>query len=332
MAPKRNRNKKATPKTKKRIIVFSSAENLQLTQAIQANLYPEKYSTLLWSNGFFELSRSYISNFQGIKYDYDFAVVVCSDDDMKTSRGRQQRAIRDNVLLELGMCISTFTLERVIIVKQKDVELPSDLDGVTPIEYSIGKNENINAVAGTICASIETYINREKMSALPYVKLSWDEYFHTMKVLTSQLSQSSSLGGFEYDVIVGINRGGLMAADLIGRENAHNTPIFPLYADRKTGNPSFETTFAASVNEGVISILSRINIKNILLVDSFTRDGKSVIAAKKYLTMKLPDKTIKSVVIYVNERLKDNAGVVNDIDYKGKYLNLDQKRLSLDIE
>ena len=123
-----------------------------------------------------------------------------------------------------------------------------------------------------------------------------------------------------------------MAADLIGRENAHNTPIFALYADRKTGNPSFDTTSAAPINEGVISILSRINIKNILLVDSFTRDGKSVIAAKKYLTMKLPDKAIKSIVIYVNERLKDNAVVVNDIDYKGKYLNLDQKRLSLDFE
>lgn len=332
MARKRNKKRKETLKTKKRIIVFSSAENLQLAQAIQANLYSEKYSTLLWSNSFFELSRSYISNFQGIKYDYDFAVVVCSDDDMKTSRGRQQRAIRDNVLLELGMCISTFTLKRVIIVKQRDVELPSDLDGITPIEYSIGKNENINAVAGTICASIDAYINREKMSALPYVKLSWDEYFYTMKVLATQLSQSSSLGGFEYDVIVGINRGGLMAADLIGRENAHNTPIFSLYVDRKTGNPSFDTTSAAPVNEGVISILSRINIKNILLVDSFTRDGKSVIAAKKYLTMKLPDKTIKSVVVYVNERLKDNAVVVNDIDYKGKFLNLDQKRLSLDIE
>lgn len=332
MPTKKDRKVKVTPKMKKRIIVFSSVENLRLAQAIQSNLYPEKYSTLLWSNNFFELSRSYISSFQGIKYDYDFAVVVCSDDDMKLSRGRQQRAIRDNILLELGMCISTFTLKRVIIVKQRDIKLPSDLDGITPIEYSIGKDENINAVAGTICASIESYINREKISALPYVKLSWDEYFYTMKVLTTQLSQSSSLGGFEYDVIVGINRGGLMAADLIGRENVHNTPIFSLYADRKTGNPSFDTTSADSINQGVISILSRINIKNILLVDSFTRAGKSVIAAKKYLTTKLPDKTIKSVVIYVNERLKDNPAVINGIDYKGRYLDLDQKRLSLDFE
>ena len=194
MARKRDKKRRVPPKIKKRTIVFSSVENLQLAQAIQANLYPEKYSTLLWSNGFFALSHSYISNFQGIKYDYDFAVVVCSDDDMKTSRGRQQRAIRDNVLLELGMCISTFTLKRVIIVKQRDVELPSDLDGITSIEYSIGKNENINAVAGTICASIEAHINREKMSALPYVKLSWDEYFYTVKVLSTQLSQSNSLG------------------------------------------------------------------------------------------------------------------------------------------
>lgn len=332
VARKYKRGKSANPKRKTRIIVFSSLECLDLANAIQRNLFSGKYSTLLWTNGFFQLSQSSISSFQEMKYAYDFAVVICSADDMKTSRGRQQRAIRDNVILELGMCISSFSLEKVIIVKQRNVVLPSDLHGITPIEYDIGDNENLDAVAGTICASIDAHINSKKSSMLPYVKLSWDEYFHIMKTISQQLSQSNALGGFEYDVIVGINRGGLMAADLIGRENSHNTPVFPLYADRKSGNTSFDTSYATENNEGIIAILSRKTIKNILLVDSFTRDGKTVIAAKKYLIQKLPDKVIKSAVIYINQKLESDDAIVNDIDYKGKFLDLDQRRLSLDFD
>lgn len=318
-------------KPKKRIVIFSSTENLPLAKAIQANLYTGTYSTKVWTDGFFKFSQSYISNFQDIQYEYDFALVLCGADDVLTSRGKRRKTTRDNVFLELGMCISSFGLKRVLIIKHKDVKLPSDLDGISPIDYSITEEEDIDAVAGTICSKVGQYISREEYPKKQYVKLSWNEYFRSLKKLTERLSQSIPLGGYEYDAIVGINRGGLMAADMIAREVSPNAPVISLYAERKTGVTCFDAEHAPVKNTDLLKAIEGPSIRNILLIDSFTRDGISVIEAKAYLQRLFPEKTIKSAVVYANKRLQDKASpALADIDYVGEYKYLDGKKLSLD--
>ena len=42
-----------------------------------------------------------------------------------------------------------------------------------------------------------------------------------------------------FDIIVGINRGGVMAADIISREYGQIKPVLSLYADRRTGKSDF---------------------------------------------------------------------------------------------
>lgn len=326
-SPKRRLTRKME-QIKKRMIVFSSQENISLAEAIQRNLYIGTYTTRVWTNGFFALSQSYISNFQDIQYEYDFAVVICGADDAVVTRGKKKKMARDNVLLELGMCISSFTLNRVIIVKHKDIKLPSDLDGISAIEYNELETDNIDAIAGTICSQITNYVERNKFSKRQYGKLSWDEYFHYMKKVIGELGQSIPLGGYEYDAIIGINRGGLMAADLIARENAQNIPVLPLFADRRSGNSSFVSPGLFVSNEELLKCLDNAKICNILLVDSFTRDGISVIEGKKYLQNLFPDKVIKSAVIYANSRLPED--ILRNIDYTGNSKDLDGKKLSLD--
>ena len=317
-------------KIKKRIVIFSSSESLRLAKCIQAYLHPDTYTTRVWSDGFFKLSQSYIANFQDIQYEYDFAVVVCGADDMLTTRGKRRAATRDNVLLELGMCISSFTLNRVIIVKHKEVKLPSDLDGINPVDYTFSEGEDIDAIAGTICAKIQQHIDGSEYAKNQFIKLSWDEYFHCARKLFGVLNQSVALGGYEYDIIVGINRGGLMIADLISREGTQNVPVLPLFADRRSGSSRYDTGVIID-NIDVLNCIDRPNINNILLIDSFTRDGISVIEAKKYLQEVFPNKTIKSAVVYANQRLKSSSpNILSEIDYIGDYKNLDGKKLSLE--
>ena len=71
-----------------------------------------------------------------------------------------------------------------------------------------------------------------------------------------------------------------MAADLIARENAQNIPVLPLFADRRSGNSSFVSSGLFVSNEELLKCLDNAKICNILLVDSFTRDGISVIEGK----------------------------------------------------
>ena len=57
---------------------------------------------------------------------------------MIESRKKKQAAPRDNVIFELGLFMGALGRERTFIVKPRhvDIKIPSDLLGVTFIEYS----------------------------------------------------------------------------------------------------------------------------------------------------------------------------------------------------
>lgn len=310
---------------KVRVIIFSSAESLDLAKLIQQNLHYGKYLVQVWTDSFFKLSSSCISNFEEINFIYDFAVIICSDDDRIRKRGKKGSEIRDNILLELGMCISAFSLDRVIIVENANISLPTDLNGITSIPYSLNDSDNINMVAGMICSKIDGYALK-KIQHVDYEKLSWNAYLHTVKTLVNQLTTSDGLGGYTFDIIVGINRG-LTAADLISREFGHNMPVLALLSDRRSRTSKFDHTDLLVNNNYIIETLNDRRIKNILLVDNFTRDGRTIFQAKQFLIKKCPNKIIKTAVIYVNERLRKKQ---LNIDYIGTYINLDKKRLTLE--
>lgn len=312
---------------KTRLIIFSSLETLQIANAIQRNLYPKDFSVKVWTNGFFKLSKTYISNFLDIKSDYDYAIVLCSADDKIKRRNKYIYIPRDNVILELGMCINAFSPNRVIIVKKDNATLPTDLAGIQPIPYNINDEDDLDSVAGMICSAITDYISKQHNAEL--IKLSWDEYFYYVKNIVNKLKQSSRLGGFYFDIIVGINGGGLMVADIIAREYGQIIPVLALYADRRSGKTVFDSDDLILNNSDIIKILQNDRIKNILLVDSFTRDGDTIIEAKKYLINKLNSKKIKSAVIYANKKLKGKKEL-EYIDYIGTFKELDNRKLSIE--
>lgn len=325
----RKRNvRKTVKRVKRRNIVFSSKESEQLAKAIQRSFDAHKYTITTWSDGFFKLSQSSISDFSRIQYDYDYAIVICGPDDVRRTRRKERVAPRDNVLLELGLCIGSFGLERVIIVKEETVTLPSDLDGITYVSYEQYEPQDLSGVAGRITAEIDNHISNAVSGEKEYITLPWDEYFHCIKRVTQKLDNSISLGGFQYDAIVGINRGGLMTADMIVREKATDVPVVPIYADRRKQTTRFDVDDGKIKNSDIMNLLDNDSIHNILLVDSFTRDGITVVEAKKYLTKRFPNKVIKSVVIYANKCFETAKPPI--ADFVGEYKSLDGKKLSLD--
>lgn len=310
---------------KTNIIVFSSKEQLKFVEKLQTQFYHKDYAVEVWTNGFFELSKSYISNFTNLKLHYDFAIVMVGDDDYVYRSNEKVCIPRDNILLELGMCIEAFSLKRTIIVKKDTVRLPSDLSGIQPIEYCYESGDNIDAVTGTIAAKASQYI--ESFTSSNDI-LSWEELFVNTGQIINKLHKSEGMGGFYFDVLVGINRGGLIIAELIAREFGQNKPIISLFADRRNGTPIFDNQDFIINNEDVINMLKNKDIQNILLVDSFTRTGNSIMEGKKYLMGRLPGKRIRTAIVYVNERLRDTE-CTQFIDYFACYKKLDGKELSL---
>lgn len=87
-----------------KMFIGSSVEGLDIAYAIQESLHYSVEVTV-WDQGVFSLSRGTLETLVDSLEKYDFAIFVCSPDDVTNIRGAENRTIRDNVIFELGLFI-----------------------------------------------------------------------------------------------------------------------------------------------------------------------------------------------------------------------------------
>ena len=141
------------------IFVGSSSEGLSFAKALQVNL-DRSYQVTLWSQGVFGLSNGTLEDLITRLVSVDFAVLLVTADDLIESRGKESASPRDNVLLELGMCIGSLGQKRTFLVhdRSKNIKLPSDLAGVTLSSFHPHDDGNTQAAIGAACTQIEEKI------------------------------------------------------------------------------------------------------------------------------------------------------------------------------
>ncbi|PEN05502.1 hypothetical protein CRI93_12420 [Longimonas halophila] len=153
---------------KPRIFVGSSAEGLDVAYAIQTNLDHDAEVTV-WSQGAFEPSKFTLESIIEILEGSDFGVFVFTPDDVVTMRGEEKQAVRDNVLFELGVFIGRLGRDRSFIVMPKgntDLQLPSDLLGLTPLQYNPNRRDkNLQAALGPACNRLRSVL--DSLGVLP---------------------------------------------------------------------------------------------------------------------------------------------------------------------
>lgn len=146
---------------KPRVFIGSSGEASEIAVFIQEAL--EKISEpTVWTQGLFTPGKTIFENLIDMLFDFDFGIFVFSPDDKIISNGTAHSAIRDNVLLELGMFLGKLGADNVFIIKPRNcpIHIPDDLGGVVFLEYETNrKDQNFRAALGPACARI-----REKIS------------------------------------------------------------------------------------------------------------------------------------------------------------------------
>jgi hypothetical protein len=92
---------------------------------------------------------------------HDFGVFLFAADDVLTMRNRQQSAVRDNVLFELGLFMGRLGRERTFVIAPMgiDLHLPTDLLGWN-IGYYDPTPEDHVAALGVACNQIRRAIRR----------------------------------------------------------------------------------------------------------------------------------------------------------------------------
>jgi len=150
------------------LFVGSSSESLAVAYAVQSNL-DEIAEAIVWTQGIFELTKSYLESLLDALDDTDFAVFIFGADDLARIRGIEMKTARDNVVFELGLFIGRLGRERTFIIMPKgvsDFHLPSDLMGITNATFQPpSKPERMRAALGPACNEISNAIIKHGASS-----------------------------------------------------------------------------------------------------------------------------------------------------------------------
>ncbi|MDY6837821.1 MAG: nucleotide-binding protein [Thermodesulfobacteriota bacterium] len=151
-----------------RLFVASSSEAKEVAYAAQARL--EDYAEVtVWDEGIFQLSEYALESLLNELGKSDFGIFIFTPDDVTKVRDEEHRAVRDNVVFELGLFIGRLGRERSFIImprETKDFHLPTDLIGITTGRFNPNRaNGNLEAALGPACNKIQQLI--KKLGPLP---------------------------------------------------------------------------------------------------------------------------------------------------------------------
>lgn len=293
-----------------KIFIGCANESMSIAQTIQLGFskQPNRPLCIIWNQGVFKPQEYVIPALIKQISECDYAIFVFSEDDIVFSRGKKKPIARDNVVYECGLATGILGEKNCFILKSKRTVLPSDFSGLTCVSFDEEEYRlNHEAALGQAITQFSSSIESGSGNSFPII--SWRRYVEAVEMLCAKLKKSPRQGGFRYDVIIGISRGGIIAADLINRRFLAEKPLLCLWGDYKSRQPDIDfLSEDTKINQYIIDAVSDQRFRNILIVDDITRCGKTVVAAKDLFKKAFPDKKTECAVLFIP---KDQKRKVN---------------------
>lgn len=144
------------PSLRPRIFIGSSSEGLGIAESLQLGLDAVAECTI-WNQSAFNPSATTIENLVDIGNRYEAAILVLTPDDMRIKRQESAPVPRDNLIFEAGFFTGMLGRARTFLVhpREPQMELPSDLAGVTTAAYTTPSDGNLHAALGAVCTRIK---------------------------------------------------------------------------------------------------------------------------------------------------------------------------------
>ncbi|MGD0705766.1 MAG: TIR domain-containing protein [Trebonia sp.] len=148
-----------------RLFIGSSTEGLRIAEYLQLAL-EEHCEATIWNQGVFGLSQSTLASLVEVTKNHDFAVLVLTADDETIKRGVARPTPRDNVTLELGIFIGALGIDRTFVVYCKDdnIDVPTDLAGITLAPYRRRSDGNLQAALSPVCLRLREAFQRYQVT------------------------------------------------------------------------------------------------------------------------------------------------------------------------
>lgn len=132
------------PNSLPRVFIGSSTEALNTAYALQTSIEFDCEPTV-WTQGVFQPSSFTLRDLVSALQKFDFAVFIFNSDDVVIMREKSRQSVRDNVVFELGLFLGRLGMDRCFILKsrgQPELHLPTDLIGVSTLEFSASRSDN----------------------------------------------------------------------------------------------------------------------------------------------------------------------------------------------
>ena len=144
------------------LFIGSSQESLPIARAIRSNFDHDDFVVNLWTDNIFGPSQFVITELEKLIQEADFAVLVLGPDDEVISRNQKSDVPRDNVIFELGLFMGALSHERtfMIIPRDCDIKIPTDLLGLTSLSYKSDDSNAFIALLGPVCDELRDIINK----------------------------------------------------------------------------------------------------------------------------------------------------------------------------
>ena len=168
----------APQETKARAFIGSSSEGKPVAEYLKEAL-ADCIEPTVWTEGVFRLSEGTLQSLIKASEDFDLAILVLTSDDVVTKRRRRRPTARDNLIFEAGLFMGSLGPERTFLVSCEDdnIELPSNLAGVTRATYSIRDGGDVNAALSLSAVKIRKAIKeaqaRESSGAFGEAVFTW---------------------------------------------------------------------------------------------------------------------------------------------------------------
>ncbi len=141
------------------------------------------------------------------------------------------------------------------------------------------------------------YESTHEELAGPIGVMPWREFWARLQSVVKRLKDYVIDANYVPDVVLGISNGGLVVADLLGRELFQKTPILSLWANRSKPLEMFQSP----VNNALLSAIEASNPRSleVLLVDDIVASGQTISKAQEYLEQQLGRKaTIRFLALF----------------------------------
>lgn len=178
------------------IFIGSSKEGLSVAKAVEATL-AEIAECTLWPDAF-EIGRSNFDNLISQIAFYDYAILVATGDDVITSRKKQSKGARDNVLFEFGLFAGGLGRSRVFYLLESGTKLPSDLFGLTlptiPAANAANHEEKVIAAIDEIRKHIIAKEKTFDLGFLPSTALAYGYFINFVERTVERLMEDKAEG------------------------------------------------------------------------------------------------------------------------------------------